>query len=73
MASTFYYTAMKASGSKAFGFRTAGSREELAKALKDSGRVVSFKAKAASAVEAAKVTFCGKTENEDFSEDFCLV
>ena len=43
------------------------------KALKDSGRVVSFKAKAASAVEAAKVTFCGKTENEDFSEDFCLV
>ena len=43
------------------------------KALKDSGRVVSFKAKAASAVEAAKVTFCGKTENDDFSEDFCLV
>lgn len=41
------------------------------KALKEDGRVVSFKAKAASAVEAAKMTFCNKEEND--KEEFCFV
>lgn len=37
MASTFYYTAMKTSGSKAIGFRTAASRDKLSEQLKSDG------------------------------------
>ena len=43
----------------------------LFKEIKDHGRVVSFKAKAESAVEAAKQTFCTNPDNAE--DDFCWV
>lgn len=43
----------------------------LFKEIKDHGRVVSFKAKAESAVEAAKRTFCTNPANSE--DDFCWV
>ena len=41
------------------------------KSVKNNGRVESFKAKAADAVDAAKVTFCNKDEHAN--EEFCFV
>lgn len=72
MASTFYYTAMKASGSKAFGIKTVDSREALADLLKADGMLLLSASKLPFTLGSATSASQASTKRIPLKDEFAL-